>query len=110
MNSLPTNVISFPARAAEEDLEFDAQSEHSDDLQLWSALTLGSLQKQLTGHEDDPSFSAARDLVDELAKQFSTANPIDIANYFQAIQELAILKGEALSRLDELESIDPLAA
>ena len=115
MNSLPANVIAFPVADQTEELELDleleAQPETSaEDLQLWSALTLGSLQKQLTGHEDDPRFSAARALVDNLAAQFSTADPIDIADYFLAIETLASLKGHGLDRLNELDTVDPLAA
>jgi len=117
VNTLPTNVIPFPSKSAAEaieaelEIELDAQDPTpTDELQLWSALTLGALQKQLTGHEDDQRFSAARALVDNLAKQFASADPIDIANYFLAIEAIASIQGHSLDRLDELEAIDPIAA
>lgn len=99
-----------PLNGSEDELQaFDgATQEH--ELQLWSALTLSSLQKQLTGHEDDPRFSEARRLVDELARQFASSDPLAIADYFEAISALAALKEDGLNRLDELEAFDPLAA
>ena len=80
-SSTPNNVIDFVSRenldTAEEQFATSAE-----DVQLWSALTLGSLQKQLTGHEDDPRFEAARDLVDAIARKFATSNTLAIADYF----------------------------
>lgn len=104
-----TNVISISTGKPVTEIE-DFPTTPAEDLQLWSALTLGSLQKQLTGHEDDPRFSAARTLVDRIAQQFSTADPIDIADYFEAIEALAVLKTDSRSRLDEIGDIDHLAA
>lgn len=112
MNSSPinSNVIDFISGETLDALpETDAPTS-GEDIQLWSALTLGSLQKQLTGHEADPRFSNARRLVDELAKKFSTANPIDIADYFEAIEALSALNTDGPNRLDELDGFDPLAA
>lgn len=110
-SSTSSNVIDFVSR---ENLDLTEGTEdhaaHADDLQLWSALTLGSLQKQLTGHEDDPRFEAARDLVDHIARQFATSNPIEIADYFEAIEAIASLKSDSRSNLDELDAFDPLAA
>ena len=107
-----SNVIDFPGRDASTEIPERDDFDYAPDagVQLWSALTLGSLQKQLTGHEDDPRFSAARALVDNLAKQFATANPIDIADYFLAIETLDSLKGNSRARLDELDDSEYIAA
>jgi len=101
MNSTPA-IATTPS-------ETQSSIEAEQELQLWSALTLGALQKQLTGHEADPKFSEARRLVDILAVQFSTANPIDIANYFEAVEALAAIKGDGRNRLDEISDpyLDP---
>lgn len=102
MNSTPAIATTVPVEIAD-----SARAEQ--ELQLWSALTLGALQKQLTGHENDPKFSEARTLVDGLATQFATANPIDIANYFEAVEALAAIKGDGRSRLDSISDpyLDP---
>lgn len=110
-SSTPSNVIDFVSRETLDETEATAgHSAPAEDLQLWSALTLGSLQKQLTGHENDPRFEAARNLVDQIARQFASSNPIEIADYFEAIEAISALKTDGRSRLDELDAYDPLAA
>lgn len=110
-SSTPSNVIDFVSRETLDETEATAgHSASAEDLQLWSALTLGSLQKQLTGHENDPRFEAARNLVDQIARQFASSNPVEIADYFEAVEAISALKSESRSRLDELDAYDPLAA
>lgn len=104
MNSSSTNTINPTSITTQSNGEHVDTMDTEANLQLWSALTLGALQKQIEGHEDDPRFSNAVTLIDSLAKQFSTANPIDIADYFEAIESLAALKSvESLDRLNQIE-------
>lgn len=112
MISQPTahNVIAI--HSDKEPAELDpTTSSRNEDIQLWSALTLATLQKQLTGRENDPRFSDARGLVDQIALNFSSTNPIEIADYFQAIAAIAAIDNEeSANRLNELEALDPIAA
>lgn len=112
MHSSPNNVISLstgkPVETDDPTLKIPELDEV--DLQLWSALTLGALQKQLVGQENEPGFAVAKAVVDNLATQFATTDTIDIANYFEAISRVSALSSDSAMRLDELEFFDPQAA
>lgn len=104
MNSASTNVINFHAKKPSA-TSTNTVVTNENEIQLWSALTLGALQKQIEGHEHDPEFSNAKKLVDELAENFALANPIDIANYFEAIAAVTSLKSpESIERLNSIEA------
>lgn len=104
MNSSSTNIIDFHANKPVP-APTNRVATNENEVQLWSALTLGALQKQIEGHENDPKFSDAKKLVDELATNFALANPIDIANYFEAIAAVASLKSpESINRLNSIEA------
>lgn len=87
---------------------YDA-AEQNADFQLWSALTLGSLQTKLTGTESDPRFNEANELVDRLAKQFAASDPVSIADYFEAIQTVSLLT-TGRDSLDEIAEPEYFAA
>lgn len=90
--------------AATETVVNDSAVQNAD-FQLWSALTLGSLQTKLTGTESDPRFNEANELVDRLAKQFAASDPVSIADYFEAIQAVSLVTNgrDALEEISEPE-------
>lgn len=120
-----SNVIDFASHKAQKEVDgfegsfdFDSaensyEKDHQlgEDIQLWSALTLGSLQKQLTGREEDPQCAEAKILVDELARRFATTGALDIAAHFEAVAAVAsALNPNHFDRLQEIEAADPQAA
>lgn len=90
--------------SAPEEVIYDSV-EQNEDVQLWSALTLGSLQTKLTGTQSDPRFDEANELVDRLAKQFAASDPVSIADYFEAVQVVSLLTTgkDALEEVSETE-------
>lgn len=101
----------FPVDAEAKDFDLvDESAISQNDLQLWSALTLGSLQTKLTGTKSDPHFDRANDLVDRLAEQFATSEPVSIADYFEAVQVISSLSSNGVDYLDEVPEPEFIAA